>query len=113
MSYDGTLLDETTGLATTKHPFSAASKEALQIMLYTHALAGSTKAARFLSPDDPGKARDVAFGIMGLKLKTYLRFNESFPGFGGFLPWYTADEVEISPTYDWVNRVPALDNGYV
>ena len=27
MSYDGTLLDETTGLATAKHPFSAASKE--------------------------------------------------------------------------------------
>jgi hypothetical protein len=27
MSYDGTLLDTTTGLATAKHPFSAASKE--------------------------------------------------------------------------------------
>lgn len=27
MSYDGTLLDETTGLASAKHPFSAASKE--------------------------------------------------------------------------------------
>lgn len=27
MSYDGALLDETTGLATAKHPFSAASKE--------------------------------------------------------------------------------------
>jgi hypothetical protein len=27
MSYDGTLLDPTTGLATAKHPFSAASKE--------------------------------------------------------------------------------------
>jgi hypothetical protein len=27
VSYDGTLLDETTGLATAKHPFSAASKE--------------------------------------------------------------------------------------
>lgn len=27
MSYDGTLLDPTTGLATQKHPFSAASKE--------------------------------------------------------------------------------------
>ncbi|KAK5004660.1 hypothetical protein LTR16_006223, partial [Cryomyces antarcticus] len=27
MTYDGTLLDPTTGLATEKHPFSAASKE--------------------------------------------------------------------------------------
>jgi hypothetical protein len=29
MSYDGTLLDEISGLATEKHPFSAASKEVL------------------------------------------------------------------------------------
>jgi hypothetical protein len=28
MSYDGTLIDPTTGIATAKHPFSAASKEA-------------------------------------------------------------------------------------
>lgn len=27
MSYDGTLIDPTTGIATAKHPFSAASKE--------------------------------------------------------------------------------------
>ncbi|CZR60560.1 uncharacterized protein PAC_10456 [Phialocephala subalpina] len=86
MSYDGTLLDETTGLATSKHPFSAASKEALQIMLYAHALAGSKKAARFLSRGEPGKAKEVAYEIMKLKLKTYLKFNETYPGFGGFLP---------------------------
>ena len=113
MSYDGTLLDETTGLATAKHPFSAASKESLQIMLYAHAIAGSRDAARFLSPDNPPAAPDIAAGLMRLKLKTYLRFNETFPGFGGFIPWYTGDQVDITPTYDWVNRVPALDNGYV
>ncbi|KAH6713228.1 putative GPI anchored protein [Leptodontidium sp. MPI-SDFR-AT-0119] len=111
MSYDGTLLDETSGLATTKHPFSAASKESLQIMIYTHALAGSQKAARFLSPDDPKQAPSVAFKIVALKLKTYLKFNETYPGFGGFIPWYTGDSIDITPTPDWVNRVPALDNG--
>jgi hypothetical protein len=113
MSYDGTLLDETTGLATSKHPFSAASKEALQIMLYAHTIAGSPNAARFLSPENPGAAPDIAVQIMTLKLKTYLQFNETFPGFGGFLPWYTGDSINITPTWDWVNRVPALDNGYV
>ncbi|KUJ15856.1 putative GPI anchored protein [Mollisia scopiformis] len=111
MSYDGTLLNETTGFPTAKHPFSAASKELLQIMLYTHALAGSHSAAQFLSPDEPRKARSIAFEIMSLKLQTYLKFNETYPGFGGFLPWYTGDSIEITPTYDWVNRVPALDNG--
>lgn len=113
MSYDGTLLDETTGLATAEHPFSAASKESLQIMLYAHAIAGSPLAARFLSPEDPGAAPEIAVQIMTLKLKTYLQFNETFPGFGGFLPWYTGDSQDLVPTWDWVNRVPALDNGYV
>jgi hypothetical protein len=113
MSYDGSLLDEVTGLATAKHPFSAASKESLQFMVYTHALAGSPQAARFLSPQDPSRAPNIAFEILSLKLKTYLQFNDTYPGFGGFLPWYTSDTIEISPTWDWVNRVPALDNGYV
>jgi hypothetical protein len=82
-------------------------------MLYTHALAGSGNASRFLSPDAPGQAPNIAFNIMSLKLKTYLKFNQTYPGFGGYLPWYTGDSVEISPTFDWVNRVPALDNGSV
>jgi hypothetical protein len=82
-------------------------------MLYTHALVGSRDAAQFLSPNDPSQAPDIAFNIMKLKLKTYLRFNATNPGFGGFLPWYTGDSMDITPTWDWVNRVPALDNGYV
>jgi hypothetical protein len=135
MSYDGTLLDETTGLATAKHPFSAASKEvrklshnakemcyprsiaygpqSLQIMLYTHAMAGSAYAARFLSPDNSSNAPTIAYDIMALKLQTYLKFNASYPGFGGYLPWYTGDQIDILPMWDWVNRVPALDNGYI
>jgi len=113
MSYDGTLLDEITGLATAKHPFSAASKESLQIMLYAHAIAGSAQAAQFLSPENPAAASGMAIDIMTLKLKTYLQFNQTYPGFGGFLPWYTGDSQDIVPTWDWVNRVPALDNGYV
>ena len=80
-------------------------------MLYAHALAGSAHAARFLSPDNPDHAPEMAFDIMTLKLKTYLQFNQTYPGFGGYIPWYTGDSIEITPTYDWVNRVPALDNG--
>ncbi|KAG8423949.1 hypothetical protein J3458_000793 [Metarhizium acridum] len=111
MTYDGTQLNWTTGARTQKHTFSAASKEALQIMLYARAIAGSKKAARFLTPDDPTKARKLAASIMKTKLRTYLQFNESYPGFGGFLPWMTTSKRQPSPTWDWVNRVPALDNG--
>jgi hypothetical protein len=92
-------------------PTKANSIQSLQIMLYTHALAGSSDAARFLSPDHPDKAPNIARQIMALKLQTYLKFNATYPGFGGYLPWFMSDQANLSPTWDWVNRVPALDNG--
>lgn len=111
MSYDGTLIDPTTGEATAKHSFSAASKEALQVMLYAQAIAGNEGAAQFLSPEDPNAAPDIAAGFLEKKLETYLEFNSTNPGFGGFIPWYVANATPIEPTFDWVNRMPALDNG--
>ncbi|KAF2095699.1 putative GPI anchored protein [Rhizodiscina lignyota] len=111
MSYDGTLINGTTGIATDKHPFSAASKESLQIMVYVHALAGDSRAATFLSPTNQKAAPGIAANILKTKLNTYLKFNQTFPGYGGFLPWFLADQADIQPTSDWVNRVPALDNG--
>lgn len=115
LSYDGTLLDPTTGVHTAGHPFSAASKESLQIMIYAQALNGNKDAARFLSPNDPGLAKTIAFNIMKTKLQTYLTFNQTYPGFGGYLPWFlqtvNGNSTTVSPTADWVNRVPALDNG--
>ncbi|KAG5977248.1 hypothetical protein E4U55_006949 [Claviceps digitariae] len=111
MTYDGTQLDWITGDRTKKHPFSAASKEAIQIMLYAHAISGSKEAARFLTPYDLTEAPKLAASVMKTKLQTYLRFNQTYPGFGGFLPWITTNEHDLSPTWDWNNRVPALDNG--
>ncbi|PHH66470.1 hypothetical protein CDD81_6945 [Ophiocordyceps australis] len=111
MTYDGTQLNWTTGERTNKHPFSAASKEALQMMLYARAIDGSQEAARFLTPDNLASAPELAASILDDKLKTYIRFNATYPGFGGFLPWVTTDKYDIEPAWDWVNRVPALDNG--
>ena len=113
MTYDGTLLNPETGLANNseKHPFSAASKESLQIMVYAHAIAGDPRAARFVYPQVPSDAAQWAVSMMSTKLQTYLEFNKTYPGFGGFLPWFLSNETKIQPTSDWVNRVPALDNG--
>ncbi|KAM3511729.1 hypothetical protein MY11210_004619 [Beauveria gryllotalpidicola] len=86
-------------------------EQALQIMVYAHAVAGSPKAARFLSPGNPPKAPQIAVSIMETKLETYLKFNATYPGFGGFIPWMTTSLQNIEPTWDWVNRVPGLDNG--
>ncbi|KAF4975734.1 hypothetical protein FZEAL_7510 [Fusarium zealandicum] len=111
MSYDGTQLDWKTGKKTKKHAFSAASKEALQIMLYAQAIAGSKEAARFLTPDSLDTAPKFAASIMKTKLNAYLRFNQTYPGFGGFLPWIKTDVHNIRPQDGWDNRVPGLDNG--
>jgi len=81
------------------------------MMLFAQAISGSSDAARFLSPDKPSAAPQIAVNILTTKLETYLKFNETYPGFGGLLPWFTASSQEISPTWDWVNRIPALDNG--
>ncbi|EAW07211.1 endo-beta-1,2-glucanase [Aspergillus clavatus NRRL 1] len=60
---------------------------------------------------NPAAAPELAVSIMQTKLQTYLKFNETYPGFGGSLPWFTSTSKDITPTSDWNNRVPALDNG--
>uniref|UniRef100_A0A8H7K666 Endo-beta-1,2-glucanase SGL domain-containing protein n=1 Tax=Bionectria ochroleuca TaxID=29856 RepID=A0A8H7K666_BIOOC len=111
MSYDGSQIDWVTGENTKKHTFSAASKEALQIMLYSRAIDGSAEAARFISPENPKSASGKVISIMEKKLKTYQRFNETYPGFGGALPWIATSTADVSPQDGWTNRVPGLDNG--
>lgn len=115
MTYDGTLINRKTGLewfnARGRHNFSAASKEALHVMVLAQALNGDDAAARFVAPDAPSSAPKVAYNIMKQKLQTYLAFNETYPGFGGYVPWYNNTFAVIEPTTDWVNRVPGLDNG--
>lgn len=66
-------------------------------MVYSHAIAGDPQAARFLSPGNPSNAPDIAADIMATKLKTYLQFNQTFPGYGGFLPWYTGTPLTSFP----------------
>ncbi len=115
MTYDGTLLDQKTGLAHAngagRHNFSAASKESLHVMVLAKALAGDAHAARFISPDSPSAASGKAYQVMQQKLATYLTFNKTYPGFGGLLPWYNNTYATLAPTDDWVDRVPGLDNG--
>ncbi|KAF8960660.1 putative GPI anchored protein [Flammula alnicola] len=98
MTFDGTLIDPVTGLHDVDglHTFSAASKESLHMMLLAHVIQGT-----------PGAVRDFQ-----QKWATYSTFNQTYPGFGGFLPWFAhSGATPLAPTWDWVNRVPALDNG--
>ena len=82
-------------------------------MVYAHAIGGNQLAARFVYPQNPGGAQQWAISMLSAKLDAYLAFNKTFPGYGGFIPWFYANETKMRPTADWENRVPALDNGFV
>lgn len=102
MTFDGTLLDVNTGLHKVEglHTFSAASKESLHFMMLAHVVEGKSGAVRWImageGAEDEGhgsdlenveKARKVALGILEKKWMSYSQFNQTYPGFGGFLPW--------------------------
>lgn len=54
---------------------------------------------------------DYVLGMMERKVNSYKAFNDDFPGFGGYLPWYHVDDDGIGLQWDWPNKVPSLDNG--
>ncbi|KAF8155411.1 putative GPI anchored protein [Crassisporium funariophilum] len=119
MTFDGTLLDPITGVHNVNglHTFSAASKESLHIMILAHVIEGKKGAVQWILAAHGGgsnteRARSIAIDIIERKWTSYSSFNQTYPGFGGFLPWFAHTEFQtLAPTWDWVNRVPALDNG--
>jgi hypothetical protein len=104
MTFDGTLLDPVTGIHNVDglHTFSAPSKESLHFMMLANVIDGNEGAVRWIlsgegydvgiNDEEIGeelkeRAREVAVGILMRKWESYGSFNETFPGFGGFLPW--------------------------
>ena len=83
-------------------------------MMYVHAIAGNHLASTFVYPEAYSTAAEYAVAMLSEKLNAYKAFNQSYPGYGGYLPWFLANNTEstdMQPTNDWENRVPALDNG--
>src|SRR3989338_2430785 len=114
LTRDGQRLDYTTGLPLGPgHEFSAPSKESLHIAVLVLALdtnshKGVVNASIFFTPDE-------ALSVLERKFETYEKFHTQFPGFGGFMPWYhfgqevinnVTTTVNVTPTWDWVNRCP-------
>lgn len=102
-----------------RHNFSAPSKEALHLSLLARAVEGDPLSLSFFAHSCPSPPPcDVYQHVISLlraKAATLSRFNAEYPGYGGFLPWFQINvndrSLGISPTDDWQNRVPALDNG--
>lgn len=105
-TYDGHPLNYDTGdLYGDPHLFSASSKESIHMAVLALALDGNELALKFAG------GRQQLLSLLSLKMKGYMQFNTTFPGFGCFTPWVTFSEGNVIPLPDWANKVPGLDNG--
>jgi hypothetical protein len=96
-------------------PFSAASKESLHLNLLAKVVLNDDRAQQLLYGLDAGNALTDALDILERKVTTYEQFDEIYPAFGGFLPWFISEDrgngVRMYPLSGWEDRIPALDNG--
>jgi hypothetical protein len=109
LTYDGRPLDYTTGevIPGDLHNFSAASKEAIHINVLTQAILDDLATDQIIAWPSAQEAVEV----LRRKIETYRQFDREYPGFGGFLPWFTVGDEGMAPTWDFKTRVPSLDNG--
>ena len=110
LTYDGWDLDPKTGQPVSAREFSAASKECLDLAVCVKALYGDPLISKVVSPQDPDRAPEIAADILGKKLRSYQRYQEQFPGFGGHVTWFHSGE-EMRPVDGWKSAVPTLDMG--
>lgn len=83
-------------------------------MLLTHAVAESGDygyASIFVYPAYPADAAEWAVAILNTKLSTYTAFNNTYPGYGGFLPTFEIDAGAIRPMNSSSYTVSAFENG--
>eukprot|EP00347_Sterkiella_histriomuscorum_P017499 403349118 len=105
LTMDGQQIDVDTGLPLgDPHLFTASSKESLHVALLAKVLQGNKLALNFYSKEE-------ALDMLTKKITSYEIFDQTYPGYGGFLPWVAIKQDTITPTWDWETAVPALDNG--
>ena len=110
LTYDGWDLDPKTGKPVKVRPFSAASKECLDLALLTKALLEDPLISRLVSPKDPSKAKTKAAEILQRKLRSYLDYQARYPGFAGYMAWFSSGAT-ADPMKGWGTAFPTLDLG--
>ena len=108
--YDGYMLDEKTGKPVKCRYWSAPSKECLDVALCVKAISGDPYCAILFAGGDKEKAKEKAVEILTGKMDSYMAYYRDYPGYGGFMPWYYIQD-KVTPTNNWMDYVPALDNG--
>ena len=89
LSYDGLNLTPGAGKISKVRDYSAPSKECLDVALLVKGLEGHPLAGLLISPEDPSKAPQIAVGLLEKKLRGYQAWNRKYPGFRGYMPWFT------------------------
>ncbi len=110
-SFDGHPLNYSTGgLYGEPHLFSAPSKESIHTAILALALDGNKHALEFTG------GFEKMLSILELKMKGYMQFNATYPGYGCWTPWVDFDQAAgtFKPLASWSTpyyKVPSLDNG--
>ena len=110
LTYDGWDLDPKTGKPAKVRAFSAASKECLDLALLIKALLGDPLISALVSPEDPKQAKTIAAEILAKKLRSYQDYQTRYPGFAGYMAWFTSGE-QADPMKGWETAFPTLDLG--
>uniref|UniRef100_A0A7E4W8T6 Ldi domain-containing protein n=1 Tax=Panagrellus redivivus TaxID=6233 RepID=A0A7E4W8T6_PANRE len=116
LTYDGSWLNYSTGLPILLHDFSAASKESVHLGLLALGLDETKTHVQTLfksSMGGNGNVKDYVLDVLKRKLASYNGWDKQYPGFGGYLPWYsvTDDGMKLLEHEEWKSAVPSLDNG--
>lgn len=109
ITYDGYKIDYETGeiIEDMIQYWTAASKEALHVNMLSLYLMDDVYAIQFFG----NAAQQDVLDVLERKIASYNDFHRRYPGFGGFLPWFTANGTEMNLLNNWESKVPSLDNG--
>ena len=80
-------------------------------MLLALALNGSIQAQSFVYAANPTDAPELAASILDQKLITYRAFNQTHPGYAGFLPIFESNSTSIRAAQGYENKISAAENG--
>ncbi|KAL9652329.1 hypothetical protein ABK040_011986 [Willaertia magna] len=118
MTYDGHQIDyQTSQRHDPLHAFSASSKESIHLNLMASALDGNSFARDFFKSSMNAMnqtEKDIDMWILTIldrKLTSYESFDRQYPGFGSLLPWFEVNDKGCALLWDWLDRIPSLDNG--
>jgi hypothetical protein len=99
--------------STQAHEFSSPAKDSQQLAYMALALSSNTTTAdaallffqRAAMDAGASSTREFVLSQISAKMAALERWNESMPGYGGFLPWYTvnASTGDIQAIDGWAN----------